>query len=228
MTEPRDPPLLCVTGMRRTGTTWLTRILADALGVASSTRDFTWDTLEVAKWDAAVYRLDRPGRLIRRGHWTITSYPYWESPVICIIRDPRAMMASKIVFDNKEDRPLAHTHWRIGVDQQHSEWRDFYCGWMDRGVPILRYRDLHERPLETIKTALAACDIPVPTDERIVRSIEWNNFERMVREGRKNALMRRGKLGGWRDELPARAQKHIEKVCGDIMEQFGWTIGEQE
>lgn len=215
----RDPPLACVTGMQRSGTTWLNRMIADALNAPSLTRDHTWDRVEVAENDPVVYGLDRHGRGVRRGHWTAEQYPYPESPVVVIVRDIRDQTLSSCHYHQQKDFN-AHARWVAGTNCEN--WRKFVMGWSGYGAPIVRYEDLRTDTLRVLKTTLQLLELDLPGDERLAGVVHDNNFEVMQKEGRAHKLMRRGMVGEGLSGLMPQTRLRLEYTCADVMRFLGY------
>lgn len=215
MLSERDPPLCCVAGMQRSGTTWLNRMLADAFNVPSLTRDYTWDYPEAAKRDPVVYGLDRPGKGIRRGHWTAWQYPYLDSPVVVIVRDIRDQAVSSYHYHQQEDMD-AHAKWVCGTNGEH--WRKYVFGWVFYGAPIVRYEDLHGSTYHVLKDVIQQLGLDLPDDDHLKQVVKEHTFSRMIRGDKKHKQMRRGKVGDWKKEMGPKTAAHLEYVCKDVME----------
>ena len=222
MSEQEQRPLLmCVTGMQRTGTTWITRLLADCYGVPSLTRDWTWDDVECIEIDPVIHGLDRPGPAIRRGHWSLRQYPYPETPVILTVRDPRDEVLSSYYYHKQTDLD-AHARWLISQAPRGRSWNDFIIEWQMHGTPVVRYEDLHADPYRTVRRIVEELDLPALTDEAINAAIHYNTFSVMVAEGRFHSQMRHGLVGEWKLVMDPRTAAHIVRFCGPLMQRLGY------
>lgn len=216
--------LFVVTGLERSGTIWLTRLLADALQLPSQTRPhnppFTFAD------DPAVWGENREGKFIRRLHeWPSTldlagvSRTY-ELPYIVIVRDPRDTAISQAHFYNHD--PNARARWLAGGET--SNWQRFYLGWLrdDRCLTHIRYEDLLANTRQELIKLLGNLYIDeiadYPPEDQIKAAIEANSFANMD-----NPLKRIGKARNWEGILTPDTLAEIDRASGEGMRRFGYS-----
>ena len=217
MRRKYDPPLCCVAGMPRSGTTWLTRMLADAFNVPSLSRIKEWDNKKTAVIDPVIYGLERKGKAVRRGHWEAWNYPYLDSPVVVIVRDIRDQAISSYHYYEQTDLD-AHARWLVGT---HGEkWRNYVFGWVFYGAPFVRYEDLHSSTYHVLKSTIQSLGLKQPDDDHLKQVVKEHTFSRMMRGDKAHKLMRRGKVGDWKREMRPKTAAHLETVCKDVMEHL--------
>lgn len=119
------------------------------------------------------------------------------------------------------------------VVQHLLTWSGHVCSWVD-GEPepmVVRYEDMHARPLETFTAASAHAGFP--TDRaRVEKALRFSSFERLrsqeERSGffekapRATSFFRRGVVDAWRDEL---TDAQVDRIIGDhyaVMLRFGY------
>jgi aryl sulfotransferase len=170
---------------------------------------------------------------------------------IVIVRDPRDIAPSlakhrgttvneAIAFMND---PQAAFCWQ--VDEQRAQfrqklptWTGHVSSWLNqRDVPIhlVRYEDLAADTAGRLKLTPAVADLAA-TDEAINRAVRFADFARLQQQEqekgfreteypwRQKPFFRRGKAGGWRDELTAEQVACIETDHGAMMRRLGYKL----
>lgn len=203
--------------MQRTGTTWLARLLADSFKVPSLSRHWRWDGEQ--KTDTVIHGLRRKGYPVRRGHWAAHNYPYPESPVVTIVRDPRDQAVSSFYY-REEEKLHDHALWLMGT---HGEkWCDYLVGWWMVNAPFVRYKDLHGDTYGVLVKLIPQLGLELPPTSDIRKAVRNNDFKTMEKRGKKHILMRRGLVGEWREIMEPKTANLIKERCADIMEFFGY------
>jgi aryl sulfotransferase len=132
-----------------------------------------------------------------------------------------------------EDRPLRQ------LRQELLTWSEHVLSWISEApfpVHIVKYEDMHERPLETFGAAAHFCGLPCDLD-RITRAIELSSFPKLQQQEsdagfRERAegmgsFFREGRAGGWRSVL---TPDQIHRLIDDhesVMERFGYLPSEK-
>ena len=119
--------------------------------------------------------------------------------------------------------------------QRLGTWSEHVCSWVDGAsfpVHVLRYEDCLAEPVATFGEALRAAGLDAWDDERVATAVEHAAFERLraaedregFREKPPEALrfFRRGRAGGWKDELPADLATTIQDGHREVMRRFGY------
>lgn len=207
-------PLFIVNGIERSGTTWITRLLAQCLDSPSITRYH--DAEYSYKADSVVWGLDRPNRPICRLHYPVSLIPpdYYNIPILLVVRDPRDHAVSHYHASTgimKRPDIDSHARWVAGT------WDIFYSQWLGDERWWMRYEDMHENPYGEIRAAIGAFGLPIPSDETVTAAIHDNEFSRM-----ENHSKRKGKVGEWRASLKPETVHYIEQACGDTMRVFDY------
>jgi hypothetical protein len=94
---------------------------------------------------------------------------------------------------------------------------------------VVRYEDLRERTLETMKRLYAALEISV--DERaLARVVEKHRWENVPEEKKgPDKPHRKASPGGWREDLSAERARIVEEVSAPVLDEFypGWSRSEK-
>ncbi len=120
------------------------------------------------------------------------------------------------------------------LDQQLGSWSGHVSSWVDQRafpVHVVRYEDLHDRPVEAF-TAVATCCGLQNKPNSVQRAIERSAFDVLQKQElntgfrerpEKLALFfRQGRAGIWREALlPAQVARIIDDH-GPVMERFGY------
>lgn len=235
-----------VAGYPKSGTTWLTRLLGDALGCptgASLPRDDAEEPAAEGK--------ERPGPfVVRKGHFLLTdreggpfvpsahrmTWRNWNGePIVFIVRDPRDVAVSLLFYrrrgllkDVVED--MAGGAFRL------EPWQDYAASWLDAPLPraLVRYEDLLADGEGEITRVLIELGVKVPAG-RLARAVERQSFaarKAWIREhgdrlprGRAWNLrfMRRGVAGDWRNHFTGELAREAERHFGPVMRRLGYT-----
>jgi aryl sulfotransferase len=113
-------------------------------------------------------------------------------------------------------------------------WSTHVVSWVDQQaipVHILRYEDLHTDPQTHFAAAARFAGIP-DDPESVAQAIELSRFEKLQAQEQKHgfnerppgmpAFFRRGRAGGWRDELSEEQVARIMSDHADVMRRFGY------
>lgn len=169
---------------------------------------------------------------------------------ILIVRDPRDVAPS---LASHNDQPIddattfmadAAASFCGGTDRQHNQlrqqlpgWSGYHHGWIEQAevpVHIVRYEDLHADTPGVFARALAFAGVPVDA-ERIGRAVASAGFEHLARQERelgfreapakrREPFFRRGRSGGWREELTDRQARRIEADHAAMMRRLGYEV----
>lgn len=112
-------------------------------------------------------------------------------------------------------------------------WSDHVTSWLDApGLPVhvVRYEDLKADPAAAFAAALRFVgEAPDPT--RVAVAVEAARFERLqARESEegfherpaRGSFFRKGRVGGWRDELSPEQARRVESDHRTVMERLGY------
>lgn len=242
--------IVYVAGYPKSGTTWITRLLGDALDCRTGGSMPSEDRNEIATEGH-----DRnPHMTVRKGHFVVSHEPTanpvthahrlnWkglrpaEHRVILVVRDPRDIAVS------------GSYHWRVSISRFINDmirgtnglrrigplcvymkaWLEMYEKF---AVPIVRYEDMLESPrplarvLEQIGFDLSA--------KRIREAYDRQSFkkrrEHIMRRGQNYNLgkdfnlrfMRKGIAGDWRNHFNRAEAFETEAHFGDLLRYFNY------
>jgi aryl sulfotransferase len=118
--------------------------------------------------------------------------------------------------------------------QRLRTWSGHVLSWVDQtAIPahVMRYEDMHARPVETFGAALRFAGVEC-VEERLRGALERSSFENLrqlektagfaERPAGVEAFFRKGQAGGWREALD---QGQVEQVVRDhetVMRRFGY------
>lgn len=197
---------------------------------------------------SALKALHRP-RLLKSHEYLDPRY----RRVIYIVRDPRDVAISYYNYMIKmriieNSYPLLSFVKRFvkGGWDPFGSWGDHVGGWIGArsgkdGFLLLHYEDMLADPARELKKIAALLDLQ-SSDDRIERAVQLSSFKRMqaldkqeadrwkaIRSGQKNIpFVRKGKKGGWREELAIEAVEEIENAWSDLMSALGYSVGDRD
>ncbi|GIJ51756.1 sulfotransferase [Virgisporangium aliadipatigenens] len=166
---------------------------------------------------------------------------------VYLVRDPRDVAVSMahhsgVSFEEAVRRlcvphataPLHPARPGKQVRQYFGTWSEHVLGWVDQRrfpVYVLRYEDALADPVPAFAPAvrLAGFDL---TDEALAAAVRRADFAVLAdlesrsgfreRPPHAERFFRRGRAGGWRDELPAALAERIVDRHGEVMTRFGY------
>ena len=163
--------------------------------------------------------------------------------VIYVLRDPRDVMVSYWHFQR-----LTEASFQLGLrefvqrdDHWPCRWDEHVAGWLldhrPRDMLVVRYEDLQRDPAKALREMLEFARLPARAED-VERAVAAGGFENMQRgesrsgfsmDGaaplRGESFVRRGKVGGWQDELDAEALACLEAKYGEVMRKVGYEPG---
>ena len=240
-----------VAGYPKSGTTWLTRLLGDALCCKTGGSVPSEDLKEVA---AETFG-DNLDIIIRKGHFRLhdelSKVPvpkkhtmYWkalkenEHKVVFIVRDPRDIVVSGAHYWGTPTRKFLH-HLLRGENGLRfvGSWKEYMLEWLSRyknfNAILVRYEDLLVGYIELTKV-LSALKIDVP-DNKVRKAYERQNFRNrhhdiMLNGERYNLgrsqnlkLLRKGVSGDWRTHFEIKDAELLEKHLGKLLQLLNYT-----
>jgi hypothetical protein len=130
-----------------------------------------------------------------------------------------------------------YTHRRPVTD-----WAIFYDEWLQRAssrccFAITRFEDLKQRGVETVRTALAAFGVKVSAVE-VGAAVDRSSYEKMRahedevarfdRDKTQARLMRRGKIGEWRDWITPDLRTYFaDDQVRSVARRLGYTLADR-
>jgi hypothetical protein len=147
-----------------------------------------------------------------------------------IVRDPRDVAVSRMFHSKRagaeEATTMGSEQYRQTVEGAVRMWRaavtavDAFAATHPGRVCELRYRDLHEAPVETITALFAFLGAPAPRVlmERIAAQTSFKAMSgRAPGEEDPQAFLRKGAPGDWKTRLDAEAARYVVEHCGELM-----------
>jgi hypothetical protein len=167
--------------------------------------------------------------------------PYDKSfpKVIYVLRDPRNVMISYYHHTRMTNADYSSSirEFIESIDHFPCEWDQHVTGWLigqRQPICLVRYEDLHKDTPGTLKRVLDFAGLSY-TDADLQRAVKSSSFDRMQTLETKHGLggsevlsntnerfVRKGKVGGWRDELDEEDIRIIEQKYGSVMLEVGY------
>ena len=162
-----------------------------------------------------------------------------ESRMICLIRDPRDVVASSLdaarkdswLYERKsqgrwKERNLADTKPNAFVRSR----ADGYLRYVERareayeahkGPKVLvRYEELLDDTLGTMKRIYSALEIPVEEQE-LARSMNKHSWQNIPAEKKgEGKFYRKATPGGWKEDLTSEQVRIVEKTTAPVLKEF--------
>ncbi len=177
-------------------------------------------------------------------------YPQLYPKTIYLIRDPRAVLVSyyhmyRTIFNDMATtlRDFVDEYLRNGNIQRYepqiTRWDRQASVWLERAerderIAIVKYEDMVKKKPETLKRALAFAGIECP-NELFSLILERSSFEAMRKTeeefgeenypgdmAKRGRFIRKGRISGWKEELPPESAQAIESEFGAVMKRAGY------
>lgn len=164
--------------------------------------------------------------------------------VIYLVRDPRDVLAS-YYFYQKRNNPSLKTSMKEFIEKSvirkeiwPCDWAEHVADWLNNAsshdLLFLRYEDLKLNPELWFSKILQFCNIELDAAQ-LSEAIENSSFENMSRlessygmKGQSNnseiKFMRKGRAGGWREDLDLDSVRLIQQEYGSLMRKLGYQI----
>jgi hypothetical protein len=166
---------------------------------------------------------------------------------IYIVRNPLDVCVSYAhhvgVDYTKAAEAMGATHNMLSTNETLAfnvlgSWSDHVKSWADAdGLNrlVLRYEDMHRQPEKTFGKVVKFLKLP-KNEDRLNRAIAFSSFKELAKQEDKTGFIekskkadrffRKGKIGGWKDELnDAQVAKLIEDHR-EVMERFDYLTNE--
>jgi aryl sulfotransferase len=136
------------------------------------------------------------------------------------------IMASDYTYDHKPSLGI--------LNERLLSWSDHLLSWCDRPpfpVHVVRYEDMHERPLETFTAIAEFCGLSTDSAQ-VERALRHSSFERLQEQEREfgfrekpesaPSFFREGKTDAWRQVLSESQITAMVDRHGAVMRRFGY------
>lgn len=218
----------------RSGNTFFRNILFEVYGIESSTfhqedypLDPDYDQFKVVKTHLLPHQL-------------VPSDPSIKS--VYLVRDGRDCMVS--LAHQRSDIIAPGSDFLENMEAAvHAAGGSFFGGWgenvsqwMERADIIIRYEDLIKDPIAQAERLRAIMELPEPKVDKLP-SFEKLKFGTPKYGSKQHILkdeteqkefsgkfFRKGKSGGWREEMPLKLQELFWRKYGPVMEKMGYSI----
>jgi aryl sulfotransferase len=119
--------------------------------------------------------------------------------------------------------------------QRLFSWSGHVLSWLDDSglrIHLVRYEDLRRDPEVAFSGVVQFCGLPFDTD-RVRKAVAFSDFSEMQQQEQRHGFrerplrasatfFRKGKVGSWREDLPAPLAARLMEAHGDTMRRFGY------
>lgn len=160
------------------------------------------------------------------------------SKVVYVVRDPRDVMVSYWHF-RRLTEPEFHLSLREFIETDYHwpcRWDEHVSGWIVKhnhpNLLAVRYEDMRENTVRELSRIIEFCGLSY-TERKIENAVDASGFGNMqqlekqfgvhgVVGVRNGSFVRRGQIGGWRNELDESCLRFIESKYYSVMDRFGY------
>lgn len=242
-----------VVGYPKSGNTWTVRLVADilnspvsrfktALPLATEGKDRPGDYYITQLHAVPEFLPGNPDFIVNA--YTLNVMAMAGQRIIHVVRDPRDVAISVMYYWKKQNISEAIDFMNgVGRKAMITPYRKFVSAWYDEGVvdacgdclKTIKYKDLHERPLEILDYALGwsddfcysrACDAIKRQEIKAKRKeIRKDGDSRPYGKAIQLAHLRKGIVGDWRNYFTNKQLEQFYDEFGDIMDLLGYEKG---
>ncbi|MBI2570581.1 MAG: sulfotransferase domain-containing protein [Candidatus Schekmanbacteria bacterium] len=211
-------------GLPRHGGVWITYLVGDSLNVRVPDKvTFTHEKLQ--EKHLRDKRIVRSACLMRDLRDAVVSSYY----AIRANKDPSAKNAPIVHYYDIESYYFDFFIKAYMTDAKWHPWVDYVANLAIRGLPVLRYERLIDKPADELGRLFKMWNIEIPS-ESISMSIENNHIDK-VRAKAPNDYLNRpkehyrfGSHGHYKHELPKIVIDDINRRFGDYLLQWGYEL----
>lgn len=109
-------------------------------------------------------------------------------------------------------------------DVDFAGWSENVKQWLSVADLVIKYEDLVADPLGQVEKLRQLIDLPEPNAEQLptFEKLKFGDPRYGGERGRQDRAFRRGKAGGWKDEMPTELHQLFWELHGDAMELAGY------
>ncbi|MBC6404872.1 MAG: sulfotransferase domain-containing protein [Rhodospirillales bacterium] len=231
---------IIVSGYPKSGNTWCTRLVAEAIGCPSrgylgrrlyrGKRDITTEGLDRVS-DFAVWKSHHEYLWIREVHPRVS--------VLHIVRDPRDVAVSGALFFTVDEynqfygtdvncfEAMVRTVCDGGINNCKRPWAQWVRPYLEGKTLTVRYEDLLDDPLRELQRIMLAWGIS-RSETALHAAIEKQSFATTLKQAKasgkssKIKIVRNGQTGDFRKYLTAEQIARIEASCKAEMAALGY------
>jgi len=230
----------------RSGSTWLRFLLFETL----TKNDAGFDNVnrvipDVGMHGEATPLLPKQGRLIKTHEPFRPEY----KKAVYVVRDVRDVVLSEYAYQKALGR-IAGTFDQYlddflkGTATGYGSWQEHVRGWIDSPLTkngqllVVKYAELKKDGLVQLQRIMQFLGVVVER-QVILNAIQNNEFNKMrAKEDRnpqlgksaegENRFVRKGTVGGWRQQLTPEQLQRIEQMAGTILARLHYESGLEE
>ena len=228
-------PKIVVAEYPRSGGSWVTSMLGDALQLPK--RDIyvgeDYEVFDVRKhpWYEGVSNLALTESCVIKSHEPpnspLISFP---AQFIHLVRDGRDVIVSKYYYEKEfcvkngiyEQFEMPFDEY---VSQVATEWRTFILAWLNVTPYTYRYEDFLQNPINTLQKALGGVGVDV-SDSQVRHGVATNTKSRFKRSldnlFSHNTFVRKGVAGDWRNHFGETHIHTFKRIAGDVLIRLGY------
>lgn len=241
-----DKDDIFLVGYPKSGNTWVAFILANVMNQIlekyhqlnlKNFTDFIPDiNQQIFYWGRIENSVKVYGKRFFMAHAPYAHF-FEDKKVIYIVRDPRDVVVSYWHY-----RRLLSPRFSMSLDDYAQKWLDWPCDWGEhvrgwlgrRNVFVLRYEDLKKDTLSYIIKLLKFVKLDIDR-KLIVEAVKKSSLDRMKEAERRwgikklkgarktnEMFIRKGKSGGWREELSKEVAWELERRYKKLMNKLGY------
>ncbi|MDE1466892.1 hypothetical protein [Aurantiacibacter sp. D1-12] len=213
--ETRRQGNMVITGFPKSGTTWVSQVVASYLGLDYRRNDVRFQTRGAL---LHTHSIDFAGG----------------SNVIYVARDPREAICSaaraasaageQAVFDNEgKILPSFVEATMASFPGATTSMKRHYAACVEREWPLIRFEDLKQEPMPALSDALSRCAKEIDC-ARLQAALDEFDFTKLKAKSGGDVFLAQSSLSSWKELLPAAALSAIVREVGEEASRLGYDL----
>lgn len=217
----------------RSGNTFFRNVLYEVYGIESST--FHRDGKRKVDKNFHTYPVVKTHELP-----ALLPVKYRDMPSVYIVRDGRDSLVS--IAHHRKDIVVPGSDFECNLIEAilaqkgsfFGGWSENVQQWTEKADIVIRFEDLVSDPIGEIEKLRAIMDLPQPDPEKLpdFKALKFGNPKygggkgRKFKKARAQLHFRKGKVGGWKDELPPRLETLLWRIHGPTLSKMGFEASQ--
>lgn len=227
LVDRRKKVVVC--GYPRSGNTWTTRLVAEALSapVGGFYRDYAGNYRRREVAIEGIERANKHNIVLYKSHHDAQFFERKDISVIFVVRDPRdvALSAMSYFYGTKDPVALEQVFdvmsgAKVSGKPWFGNWNQYITEWLNRDPLILRYEDLICDPEAELSRAFKVLELEY-SHSGVVSAIENNSSGNRLAQGDSHVVV--AKAERYRSELSDSQLEACGQLFGNTLETLGYS-----